>query len=65
MIRRFMERPVVRSLVVRIYRSSPNKPDHLLGEAEEVGRKGVQSFKNLEELWGILNRRIRKREKIS
>ena len=30
--------------VVRIYRSSPDKPDCLLGEAEEVGEKGVGSF---------------------
>jgi len=52
-----MGRPVVRSFVIRIYRSSPDKPDVLLGEAEEVGRKGLRSFKNLEELWAIVNPR--------
>jgi hypothetical protein len=48
-------------LVVRIYRSSPDKPDVLLGEAEEVGKKGLRSFKNLEELWAIVNRPVRKK----
>jgi hypothetical protein len=56
-----MGRPVVRSLVVRIYRSSPDTPDLLLGEAEEVGEKGVSSFKNLDELWAIVNRPVRKK----
>ena len=61
MIRRSMGRAVVRSLVVRIYRSSPDKPDLLLGEVEEVGKNGLRSFKNLEELWAIVNRRGRKK----
>jgi len=56
-----MGRPVVRSLVVRIYRSSPDKPDLLLGEVEEVGGKGVRSFRNLEELWAIVNRPVMKK----
>ena len=56
-----MGRPVVRSLVVRIYRSSPDNPDCLLGEVEEVGKKGLRSFKNLEELWAIVNRPMRKK----
>jgi hypothetical protein len=56
-----MGRPVVRSLVVRIYRSSPDNPDCLLGEVEEVGKKGLRSFKNLEELWAIVNRPVRKK----
>ena len=55
-----VRRPVVRSFVIRIYRSSPDTPDLLLGEAEEVGEKGLRSFKNLEELWAIVNRRGRK-----
>jgi hypothetical protein len=62
---RSMGRPVVRSLVVRIYRSSPDKPDCLLGEAEEVGKKGVRSFRNLEELWAIVNPRKGKKPGVS
>jgi len=58
---RSMARPVVRSLVVRIYRSSPDNPDSLLGEVEEVGEKGLRSFKNLDELWAIVNRPVRKK----
>lgn len=37
---RSMGRTVVRSFVVRTYRALPDKPDLLLGKAEEVGKKG-------------------------
>jgi len=50
-----MRKPVVRSFVVRVYRATPNRPDHLYGEAEEVGKKKIKSFSNLEELWTIVN----------
>ena len=56
-----MGRAVVRSLVVRIYRSAPDTPDLLLGEAEEVGERGVRGFQNLDELWAIVNRPARKK----
>jgi hypothetical protein len=62
---RSMGRPVVRSFVVRIYRSSPDKPDLLLGEVEEVGEKGLRSFKNLEELWAIVNSRKGKKPRVT
>ncbi|MGD0659826.1 MAG: hypothetical protein ABSD38_17345 [Syntrophorhabdales bacterium] len=60
MIRRSLGRAPVRSFVVRIYRSSPGNPDCLLGEVEEVGKKGLRSFKNLNELWTIVNGRSKK-----
>ena len=59
-----MGRPVVRSFIVRIYRSSPDKPDLLLGEVEEVGEKRLRSFKNLEELWAIVNPRKGKKHRV-
>jgi len=51
MVLRSMGRAVVRLFVVRTYRATPDKPNHLLGEAGELARK-VKSFRNLEELSG-------------
>jgi hypothetical protein len=65
MMRRSLGRALVRSFVVRIYRSSPDKPDFLLGEVEEVGKKVLRSFRNLEELWAIVNPRKGKKPGVS
>ena len=46
---------VVRTFIVRVYRATRNRPDRLLGTTQEAGREGTRPFKNLEELWGILN----------
>ncbi|MGD0663878.1 MAG: hypothetical protein ABSD38_38065 [Syntrophorhabdales bacterium] len=54
---RSMGRAVCRGFVVRIYCSSPDKPELLLGEAEEVREKRVRSFRNLEDLRVIVNPR--------
>jgi hypothetical protein len=54
MIFKSVGRPVVRSFIVRIYRSSPGGPDLLLGDAEEVGKKGARAFKTTEALWEVI-----------
>jgi hypothetical protein len=54
MIFKSVGRPVVRSFIVRIHRSSPERPGLLLGEAEEVGKKGTRAFKTTEALWEII-----------
>ena len=47
---RSMGRTVVRSFVVRTYRALPDKPDLLLGKAEEVGKRGEE----LQETGGVV-----------
>jgi hypothetical protein len=42
--------------IVRIYRrSDPKNPRRLIGLVEEVGVEGQRAFRNLAELWAILN----------
>ncbi len=41
--------------VVRIYRFDGKNPRKLIGLVEEVGVEGQRAFRNLEELWAILN----------
>ena len=45
----------VRSYIVRIYRASRNRPDRLLGVIEEVGKGEERLFRNVEDLWRVLN----------
>jgi hypothetical protein len=46
--------PIVRTLVVRIYRSPRNRSGCLLGIVEEVGVASERPFNTLEELWEIV-----------
>ena len=43
--------------IVRICRCEKDNPRELVGVVEEVGAEGKKAFNNLEELWGILNRK--------
>jgi hypothetical protein len=43
------------SYLVRIYRKAENDPHMLLGVVEEIGKTDRKAFKNLRELWAILN----------
>ncbi len=41
--------------IVRIYRTDKKSSRNLIGLVEEVGVEGQRAFRNLEELWAILN----------
>ena len=41
--------------VLRIYRREKKDPRILIGVVEEVGVEGNKAFRNLDELWSILN----------
>lgn len=43
------------SYLVRIYRKAENNPRMLVGAVEEPGVKEKKAFRNLYELWDILN----------
>ena len=43
------------SYLVRIYRKADNNPRMLVGVVEEPGVKEKKAFRNLYELWDILN----------
>ncbi len=45
----------MKKYIVSIYRHKPDKPESIVGIAEEVGVKGKMAFTNLDELWEILN----------
>lgn len=45
--------------IVRIYRRGKDNPRMLVGLVEEVGAKGKKAFTTLDDLWDILNRKIR------
>jgi hypothetical protein len=60
-----IDRAIARSFIVRIYRALPNQPKCLLGRVEEVGKNSTRVFKNIEELWEILNRSSDKNQKKS
>jgi hypothetical protein len=54
------------SYIVRIYRRDRKHPRRLVGLVEEIGVKEQRAFRNLEELWAILNpstgaKRVRRR----
>jgi hypothetical protein len=60
-----IDRAVARwSLLVLIYRLWPHRPDHFLGLVEEVGKEDTRTFRNVEELWEILNRHRRKKPRV-
>ena len=46
---------ILESYIIRIYRWENNNPQSLVGVVEGVGAEGRMAFKNLEELWDILN----------
>jgi hypothetical protein len=52
---------VARTLIIRIYRSRRNQPDHLLGVVEEVGKTDQIPFKSMTDLWDIVSRPSRKK----
>jgi hypothetical protein len=44
-----------KSFIVRIYRCENDKPQNFVGVVEGVGITEKKAFKNLEDLWDILN----------
>ncbi len=46
--------PVV-NYIIRIYRCEKDRPQSLVGVAEEAGTKGKKAFQSYDELWDILN----------
>lgn len=43
------------SYIVRIYRAEKDRPRHLVGIVEEVGKEDKRAFTNIDDLWSILN----------
>ena len=43
------------SYIIRIYRQEKEQPRSVIGTAERVGDEGKRPFKNVDELWEILN----------
>ncbi len=54
-IERWGKGKIMENYVVRIYRSYGKNPHKLIGLVEDVGVEGQRAFRNLEELWTILN----------
>jgi len=49
-----MNKNVVNSYIVRIYRGNKYKPHRVFGIVEEVGAEDKKAFTNCEELWEIM-----------
>ena len=60
---RAIDHALPRCFVVRIYRSKADRPEQLLGLVEEVGKENKRPFRNLDELWQILNPHKRKKSR--
>jgi len=50
-----MNKNIVNSYIVRIYRGKKDKPHSVVGIVEDVGAEDKKAFKNYEELWEIMN----------
>ena len=51
---------IMNSYIIRIYRQEKEQPRSVIGTAERVGDEGKRPFKNVDELWEILNATGRK-----
>ena len=45
----------MKDYVLKIYRREKNDPRIAVGVVEEVGLQGNKAFRNIDELWSILN----------
>ncbi|MDH4232601.1 MAG: hypothetical protein OEW04_11315 [Nitrospirota bacterium] len=50
-----MNKNIVNSYIVRIYRGNKDKPHSVFGIVEEVGAEDKKAFTSYEELWEIMN----------
>ncbi|MDH4027638.1 MAG: hypothetical protein OEU95_02250 [Nitrospirota bacterium] len=50
-----MNKNIVNSYIVRIYRGGKDEPHSVVGIVEDVGAEDKKAFTNYEELWEIMN----------
>lgn len=50
-----MDKNIVNSYIVRIYRGRKDKPYSVVGIVEDVGAEDKKAFTTYEELWEIMN----------
>ncbi len=46
--------------IIRVYRCRKDNPKKFVGTVEKVGLKGKMAFTSIQELWEILNCKVRK-----